>query len=149
MDVHYKIESSVVVKFFASIKLDYYFSNQFNNGMLKKAHTRNLMNENLRASSQIKWDGKQYDMMVDDEQTVLKEKIDYTMTTLYYDEPKNVDKVFSERYATFCTIKPVGKGKYELTLPNGKKNYYNYVNGKCTEVEVNHSLATFYFKLMM
>lgn len=144
---YYEIESSVLFKFIASVKLDFYFENLFQDGTLQKAQTKNLMNDKLRASSEISWTGQQYQTTVDEETAVLNQKIKHTMTTLYYNEPKNINHVFSERYAEFCAIRPLGKGKYELTLPTGKKNYYSYQNGICTHVEVNHTLATFYFKL--
>ncbi|CAN5443756.1 hypothetical protein BH23BAC1_BH23BAC1_06130 [soil metagenome] len=144
----YEIDSQASFRFIAKIELDYYFENVFSNGVLVKGISKHSMNNKLKSSSSIKWDGKKYNATVDDLEVPLDKKaVKTSMTSMYYQEPVGINEIFSERYAVYCAIKPVGTNKYELTLPNGKKNYYTYEGGICTLVEVNHPMATFYFKL--
>lgn len=146
--IKYNIHSDVSVKFIAKVDMSYHFENFFSNGVLVKGTSSNFVNEKKRSSSSIKWNGKQYLAYLDgDEVSVPNRPIKTSMTSLYYKEPVGLKEIFSERFAEFCSINEVSPHKYELTLPNGKKNYYTYKDGICTLVEVNHSIATFYFKL--
>jgi hypothetical protein len=144
----YQIDSQASIRFIAKVDLDYYFENIFSNGVLVKGISKHSMNNKLKSSSSIKWDGNRYFATVDDQEVNLDKKaVKTSMTSMYYQEPVGLKEIFSERYAVYCSIEPVGPNKYELTLPNGKKNYYTYEGGICTLVEVNHPMATFYFKL--
>ena len=40
-----------------------------------------------------------------------------------------------------------GDGMYELRKPDNNSNFYTYVDGRCIEVEVQNTWATFYFVL--
>lgn len=144
----YEIDSQASFRIIAKIELDYYFENVFSNGVLVKGISKHSMNNKLKSSSSIKWDGKKYLATVDEQEVNLdRQAVKTSMTSMYYQEPVGLKEIFSERYAVYCSIKPVSPNKYELTLPNGNKNYYTYKGGICTLVEVNHPMATFYFKL--
>lgn len=145
----YIINSQVTFKFIGSVNMEYYFENLFSNGVLVKGLSKNFVNSKEKSSSLIKWDGKTYSAVVDEEKVEIENNpIKHTISSIYFQEPKGVKQVFSERFAVYCTLVEIETSKYELTLPNGKKNYYTYENGICSLVEINHSLATFYFKLI-
>lgn len=57
-------------------------------------------------------------------------KIKFTVSKLYFYEPVNLSKIYSERHLKFCTIIKQNDGRYKLVLPNGNVNYYTYKSGK-------------------
>ncbi len=143
----YIITSEASFRFLMRFSSDYSFENRFRGGTLVSSKTQNKVNDKVRSTSAITRKGDGYDMKIDDVSSRLNKKVTYAMANLYFHEPSDITEVFSERYGEFCKIKKVANHKYELHLPSGKKNYYSYKNGICQEVEVNHSMATFYFVL--
>jgi hypothetical protein len=68
-----------------------------------------------------------------------------TITGLYYKEPVNVKEVYSERFATMCSVRRLPDGTYSVSLPEGKEGIYTYKNGQCRQV-ITH-LAGFKLKI--
>ena len=145
---HYLIESRADFRFVFKISTDYTFETTYQNGMLTKASTKNVVNDEVRGTSKVTWNGTHYLVETKEERSVLKSaRITYSMVSLYFTEPKLIRQVFSERYAKFLPIRSVGEHRYELDLPDGKKNYYTYANGFCQLVEAGHRLGKITFKL--
>lgn len=68
-------------------------------------------------------------------------EIQHSVSDLYFTEPRQFTSVYSETLGKLLTIRPLGNGAYELSLPEGKKNIYRYQKGTLVEVEVNHMLG--------
>jgi hypothetical protein len=68
-------------------------------------------------------------------------EIQHSVSDLYFTEPRQITSVYSETLGKLLTIRPLGNGAYELSLPEGKKNIYRYQKGALVEVEVNHMLG--------
>lgn len=68
-------------------------------------------------------------------------EIQHSVSDLYFTEPRQFTSVYSETLGKLLTIRPLGNGAYELSLPEGKKNIYRYQKGALVEVEVNHMLG--------
>lgn len=145
----YKVKSDV--KFKALWKSYHRETNHFvvyENKQLKKSASSVYMNEELEDSTttnrgQLKMNCYRYP----DEQFVQNEhQIKFTTAKLYFQEPVNVDNIYSERFLAYCKVELVGKNKYKLHLTNGKKNYYTYTNGVLTEVFVDRTLFNLFFR---
>ncbi|MES2731312.1 MAG: DUF6134 family protein [Bacteroidota bacterium] len=146
---YYLMRSDVNFRFLFKMTLNYTFETTYQNEMLIAGTTQNVMNDNVKSSSKVTWNGNHYLLQVDNDRSVLKNKrINYSMVSLYFQEPRQIAQVFSERYARFLPIKPLSDHRYELVMPDGKKNYYSYVNGICQSVEVNHTFGKIIFKLI-
>lgn len=145
----YLIQSNVNFRMMFKLNLNHTFESTYQNDMLIKASTRSMMNDNVKATSKVTWNGTFYQLEVKDEHSVLKNsRIIYSMVLLYFREPRQITQVFSERYGVFLTIKPLAEHRYELLMPDGKKNYYSYRNGVCYLVEVQHTVGQIVFKLI-
>ena len=145
---HIKANTEVSVRVLFKIDLVYLFNTTFVNGLFSKSDTKNTTNGNVREYSKVKWDGVKYQTEVNEKKKVVSlARAKYTTLSMYYQEPTNVREVFSERFATYCKLRPLGNRVYELTLPNGNKNHYKYQNGKCTEITAHTTMATLKFKL--
>lgn len=74
-------------------------------------------------------------------------RLPYALGSMYFGEPPaGTTKVFSERFAQILNLREKEDGVWELEMPDGKTNIYRYKNGVCHHVEVDHMLATLYFK---
>jgi hypothetical protein len=62
-------------------------------------------------------------------------KIIFCVVNLFFREPKGMNKIFSNMYADFLSVKQISPGKYQVTTPDNKNSYYTYQNGKLIKVE--------------
>ncbi|WP_143017138.1 DUF6134 family protein [Catalinimonas alkaloidigena] len=146
--VAYLMESTVTFRVIFEVQVDYFLECSFKDGKLVKSVTRNLVNDDVRNQSQVFWNGSQYKVVCDDDTRMLDHPgIRHNMASIYYEEPQHITQVFSERYGEFLPLRNVRAGLYEMTLPDGQVNLYQYEDGVCTEVTVQNRLATIYFRL--
>ncbi|MBC7388549.1 MAG: hypothetical protein H7329_05005, partial [Opitutaceae bacterium] len=78
--------------------------------------------------------------------SVISSNINYSIVDLYFKEPKGLNTVFSNTHGAFLIIKPLGKGDYELQLPDGKTNIFRYLNGKLMQVEAKMMVGKVIFQ---
>ncbi|MES2773622.1 MAG: DUF6134 family protein [Bacteroidota bacterium] len=141
----YYIESKVKVWVVINIKINYNQTNLFKDGLLQRAAMIRTVNGSTKVSNNIMHSPKGYVCMRMDGDTVMvKDEIRHTIAKLYFTEPLNITRVYSENFLSFLAIKSTGPHTYELTLADGKKNYYTYVNGLCTKVQAETDHGTVY-----
>ena len=66
----------------------------------------------------------------------------FCLINIYYTEPKDGQKMFSESFGEYITIKKTGPGTYEIKDPAGEKSVYHYTDGRLTETEFHTSIVT-------
>ncbi|WP_145711502.1 DUF6134 family protein [Chitinophaga japonensis] len=87
-------------------------------------------------------EGARYLVNLEGEQSTLQTaEIRHSVSDLYFTEPRQITRIYSETLGRFLSLKALGNGAYELLLPEGKKNIYRYRKGALVEVEVNHALG--------
>lgn len=92
--------------------------------------------------------GKQYTVNHDNAKSVIPEaSIMHCVSELYFTEPVRITSIFSEAQGQVLALKSLGDSRYELTLPDGKRNVYRYEKGKLVEVEINHTFGKAYIRL--
>jgi len=144
----YQLETEVSIRFIATFNVASTFETRYFKNRMVAANTINYLNGDLKEYSKTRWKNGVYHFERDEEKMKLDTNlIEYCIADLYYNEPKGISSIFSERFGKFCTLKETEPHTYELTLPNGKQNYYTYKAGVCQKVEVNLPLATIYFEL--
>lgn len=144
----YSVDSKVNVSVMITVRLSFLLESVFSGNQMISSSSKYIRDDKLKEASYVSWADNKYHINQDNERSVLEnERINHCLSSIYFNEPTNVRRVFSERFAAFLDIKPTERHHYELTLPNGRKNIYTYENGICKEVMVDHMLATFYFKL--
>lgn len=72
--------------------------------------------------------------------------IRYTVVDLYFKEPKGLTSVFSNTHGDFIKMASISPNQYEITLPDGKKNIFTYLNGKLMKVEAPVAVGNIVFK---
>lgn len=145
----YELKSNMSVNSVVNVEIQYILTALFDKDKLINSFTEQDINGRIKVSSTIKWDGKNYQVQTLDKREKIKNiSIFYNLATLYFKEPVNYRKVYSDTHGTFLNIKQVGPHQYELILPDGKRNLYSYQFGICREVEVNQLFSKVFFKLV-
>ncbi|PSL48863.1 hypothetical protein CLV51_101191 [Chitinophaga niastensis] len=117
--------------------------NEYNNNVLTTAKSSRISGKNGEdKETTTRRNGKEYAVVVNGEKSVIDNaEIEECVADLYFVEPKQVTRVFSETLGRFLPLKSIGGGVYELILPEGKKNVFKYENGTLVLVEVNHTFG--------
>lgn len=104
---------------------------------MNSASVQQWLNKSLRESSLVAKNSQGYriEFPMKEEKRNLSGPIIYSVSCLYHHEPVKQHNIFSERFGEFCSLKSMGEGRYELTMPDGKKNVYTYENGVCVQME--------------
>lgn len=144
----FKVDSKVDYRLLLSFKIDYQAEERFVNGILTDGSAINTLNGKVQKHSVVKWDGDQYVINLNGELTHFNNNgIVFSIPHLYYNEPVNQQRVFSQQFGAFVPMYEDEPKVYVLDSPDGK-NYYTYnAEGICEEVKVSRTYATFYFRL--
>ena len=62
------------------------------------------------------------------------------MLNLYFEEPSQYLKVYSDSFQRVLDIERLAGGGYKINLPDGNSSSYYYENGICTRVAIEHRM---------
>lgn len=141
---YYEIESKVVFRILFSFTVDYESTSDYKNGQLIKEYTHNQLNGSTQKESTVWFDGDKYTLDLNGRKNSFRDNISYSVAAIYFEEPKDGQKVYSPQFAEYLTFTKIGDHQYEMESPDGT-NVYTYTNGVCTEVRVNRDFAKFAF----
>lgn len=144
--VKYEIDSKVTFRILFSFTVDYESTSEYKYGQLIKEYTHNQLNGSTQKKSTIWFNGDNYTLDLNGSRTSLRDKIEYSVGTIYFEEPKDGQKVFSPQFGEYLTFRKLAEHQYEMESPDGI-NLYTYTNGICSEVKVNRDFAKFYFRM--
>ncbi len=119
----------------------YVSENRFEKGVLKSSMSSQEVNGKLKEITNTVKTADRYRITIAEGQSVAKEAdpishpINYTVTSLYYQEPVNMKLIYSDRYGEMCAVQKVSAGAYDIVMPDGKKTRYTYNQGQCREVK--------------
>lgn len=138
------IQSRVQMRLLSKFNLD--ISCEYNNNVLVQAKAvRNTGRASDDKSTATRREGRNYIIVQNGQRSVLNNtEIVHSVADLYFNEPRQVARIFSETLGRFLALKALGNGEYELSLPEGKKNIYKYEKGALVEVEINHTFGRAY-----
>lgn len=144
----FTVDSHVEYRLLLAFKIEYQAEERFVNGVLADGSAINTLNGKVQKQSVVKWDGAKYVVNLNGELTHVNETgIVFSIPHLYYNEPVNQKRVFSQQFGDYVRMYEDTPGVYVLDSPDGK-NYYTYnEDGICEEVKVSRTYATFYFRL--
>ncbi|MGO4292811.1 DUF6134 family protein [Chitinophaga sp. RAB17] len=128
-------------------KINSDIANEYSNNVLSSSKSSRISGKNGedKNTTTIR-NGKEYTIIVNGEKSVINNaEIEECVADLYFAEPKQITRVFSETLGRFLPLKSIGGGMYELILPEGKKNVFKYENGTLVLVEVNHTFGKAFF----
>jgi hypothetical protein len=115
------------------------------NGNLFSSLFENIRNEE-KFLTKVFWDNKKLIVNRDGEKTVLPMAVNFSSLVLYFTEPPNMQKVFSERLGQFFEMVKQSDGTY-LTSLDGHTAVYTYKAGKLIALEMKGSLGSILMKI--
>jgi hypothetical protein len=141
------IRSKVDMKLLAKFNLD--ISCDFDNNILirsKAIKSSGSGKDNDKDKTIItQKESKNYSIVQNGEKSVLNTtEIIHSVCEMYFTEPRQINRIFSETLGIFLTLNSLGNGFYELLLPEGKKNVYKYEKGMLVQVEIAQALGKAY-----
>lgn len=115
----------------------------FNDGIMMRSYVYRKVNDDIKMNKHTLLTGNHYEVNSNNiSQKISIQRIHYNQLSLYFKEPVNISKVYSDSYQQFLPIVKIENGSYKITMPDGNTNYYYYKNGVCTRIKVAHSLFT-------
>jgi len=115
-------------------------------GKMFAAFFLNIKNEE-KFLTQTLWKNNMLTINKDGEQSEIPGSVNFSSVLLYFSEPKNLQKVFSERVGKFFEIVKQDDGTYLASL-DGHTAIYTYKAGKLIELELKSSLGSILMKLV-
>lgn len=143
----YQTQSSVSINILFQLSIFTKVVGIFKDGQLVSGSVLRRVNGSDRANATIVFQKDRYVIQEDEEREELHDKIQYTTACLMHVEPMAYKRIFSENYKKFIPIKQLRPHFFELSLPDGNKNFYTYANGICIGAEVNTNLSKAFFRL--
>ncbi len=131
----------------------YVSENKFENGVLKASMSSQEVNGKLKEKTNTVKTADRYRVTFAEGQSAAKETtrishpINHTVTSLYYREPLNMKKIYSDRYGAMCAVQRVDAGAYDVVMPDGKKTRYTYAEGQCREVKTQIAGLNLIFRI--
>ncbi|MCK8520726.1 hypothetical protein M0D21_04070 [Aquimarina sp. D1M17] len=139
---HYNVD--MTAKLLINVHMKYMIKATYVSGYLLSASVQNMVNGKPYHSNEINWQDTYYSITSKSKkQQKVLEKINYSGIRLFFDEPREIKKVFSEYTGQFGNIQKINANSYELTLHNGKKNKYHYHQNILEKATINNSLIHF------
>ncbi|MGS0527081.1 DUF6134 family protein [Zobellia nedashkovskayae] len=143
----YQSFTSIKTKLLTTIEVDYKYDVTFSKVMLKKAKVSIVVNSRENAETSTLWKNTQYQIIKNKKESTLQDSIQYTTVLMYFKEPKNIKKCYSEQDGTMNTIVSLGNHKYKKINANGKENMYFYKNGILHEADIDGGLVSFAIRI--
>jgi hypothetical protein len=145
--IFYKMESHSEAKVMFTTKInDVTVDCTYKNGKLFSSYAKNTVNGEVDNYASVSLSGSQYNIQNERRKYTSPEAITFSVVSLYYAEPSNMTKIFSERAGEWLDMVRTSDGGYEFKMPNGDKNIYKYKNGKVSEVELRRTFGTVYMR---
>lgn len=142
-EVFLKISSEVKTRLIFGINVKTEEGSHFKNGKLISSYVKRHVNGKEKANKTTQLTDSNYKTSDENRKGEIKQQyINYNLMLLYSKEPVSEDKVYSDSFQQFLTIKKTDNHSYRIELPDGNYNDYHFQNGICQKVELHHSLFT-------
>ena len=69
--------------------------------------------------------------------TSLEDRIANSTILLFFEEPTDIEHLFSEMDGSMNTIVPIGDHRYKKVNAKGRENIYQYADGKLVEADIS------------
>ena len=139
-----QFNSDVTFRLLFAFNHQYTQYEKFVNGRLNWGKAVSTLSGRVQKDSRITSKNQEYRLTLDGVTVPISEQIEYSVSQIYFTEPMDGQKVFSQQFGQFLSFKKVDEHKYQLVSPDGD-NYYTYMNGICVNVRVERDFANFDF----
>lgn len=142
--VHYQSVTTINTRVIKEIDVNYLYNVTYENNKLKRANVLIDVNDKPYADILTNWEIDYYQVSKNDKnELVVEEDIKYATILLYFDEPINIKRCYSEQDGSFNTIIPLGNHSYKKINAKNNENIYHYKNGFLEKAEINGGVIKF------
>lgn len=133
----YNVKSEVNAKIIVNFKAIGQEKYVFRNDTLVSSSMYRKINNRVKLDQSLQYKKGKYELTARNKKEVLGiDLIQRNLVTLFFNEPKDLETIYCDKFKTEVNISPLGKGRYKILLPNKSYSIYNYERGKCTSIEV-------------
>jgi hypothetical protein len=135
--------SEVEVNFIFTFEVRYVQYCKYRSGELLESSLKTYKKGEVNSDTRLTKVKDGYVLEKDGEVTVINDRITYSGSMLYFNEPKDVDSMYIEMSGAKDQVKHIGAHVYEvLDTESGRKRTYEYEGGKLVKTEIHYRLAT-------
>ena len=139
--VDIKLQSEVKTRFVFQFVVEAMEEAVFNNGSLVYTSQFRKLNSDVKENKQMKWTNRGYEVQKGNQiQPLSFAAMHHHMLGLYFTEPFQGTKVYSDSFQQLLNVERISEGAYKIKLPDGNSCSYYYRNGICTNVKIDHRL---------
>lgn len=143
-----RINSLISVEKMIKIEFQYIMESTYAKGKLLVSKTIQRINGQEQVNTSTTLDENRYRVVTKSgNSTYNSSAIHFNLCRMYFEEPAGIKEVWSDTFGKMLPLKPAGKNRYELVLPDGKSNFYTYHKGICTLVETETPMGKVTFQL--
>ncbi|WP_299317177.1 DUF6134 family protein [uncultured Maribacter sp.] len=142
--IHYQSVTTINTRVIKEIDVNYLYNVIYENNKLKRANVLIDVNDKPYADILTKWEIDYYQISKNNKnELVVEEDIKYATILLYFVEPVNIERCYSEQDGSFNTIIPLGNHSYKKINAKKNENIYHYKDGFLEKAEINGGLIKF------
>ncbi len=119
---------------------------RYRNGKLISSTYRQIESGKTKKWTIVVYDGKKYQVDSYRGKRSFAEAPTYSILSLYYSNPKNINRIFYEAESDFANVKHPDGNTIEIKSSDGNRSIYRFVNGAINDMEFHISIATVYMK---
>ena len=136
------IDSRSSISILIDFNVNVYQFNKYHDGKLIDALFIQSLNGRKKVHNTVQWGLNGYSIEKDGRKISLNNDINYSVASMYFEEPVSIQKVFSENQLTVLSLHKVSNHCYEMQLPDGKTNYYSYRDGMLVHARLSTRFTT-------
>lgn len=141
--------TDVEVKLIFTYRVKYIQNSLYRNGQLWSSHVQTIKNGKVNSDVWLEKQGGIYHLKKDGESAYIHDRITYSGSLLYFNEPKEVSYLYKERSGEKQPLKRTADHTYILTDEKNKKtNEYEYEEGTLVRAALVHPVATIRLELL-
>lgn len=141
---HYHSSTTIRTKIIKDIKVNYKYDVTFEDEILKKADVDISLNDRPHAETHTKWKDAEYHISKNGKkEAALNDSIAYATILLFFEEPVNVDRCYSEQNGSFNSIVALGNHSYKKINSKGRENTYYYKRGVLQSAVIDGGMVHF------
>lgn len=123
-----------------------FYEVRYRHGKLISSSYRQVETGKTKKWTTVSYDGKQYNVDSYRGKRSFTETPVYSILSLYFSNPKNINRIFYEAESDFALVKHTDANTVEIKSSDGNRSIYRFLNGAIHEMEFHISIATVYMK---
>lgn len=141
---YYQSATNIQTRIITTVHVFYTYDVIFNNGSLEKSSVQITVNDKPHTETLTQWVKTKYQIVeTNRSKKILEDSIPYSSIMLYFKEPVNISKCYSEQNGNFNDIISKGNHAYKKVNSKGNENVYYYQKGALKRALIDGGLVKF------